>query len=61
MGSVPANHKSGHNAVENALGATFHIEPKGLFYGLVAQFSRILLVGGFMGSVPANHESGPNV
>ena len=37
--------QSGHKAVEKALGATFCTGPKGLFYDLVARFSRILLVG----------------
>ena len=36
MGSVPANHQSGHKVVEKALGATFRIGLKGLLYGLVA-------------------------
>ncbi len=54
MESVPSNHQSGHKAVENALGTTFHIGPKGLFYGLVAQFSRILLVGRLDGKCPCS-------
>jgi hypothetical protein len=48
--------QSGHKAVENALGATFHI---GLFYGLVARFSRILLVGRFGRKCPKQSPIGP--
>ncbi len=59
MESVPSNHKSGHKAVENALGATFRIGPKGLFYGIVARFSRILLVGRFDGKCPIQSPIGP--
>ena len=50
-----ASQPTGHKAVEKALGATFHIGPKGLFYGLVARFSRILLVG----NIPANRATRP--
>ena len=59
MGSVPANHKSGHKAVENALGANMKSDPKGLFYGIVARFSRILLVGRFDGKCPSQSQVGP--
>ena len=45
--------QSGHKAVEKAVGATFSIGPKGLFYGLVAKFSRILLVVRLGGKLPS--------
>ena len=47
-----ANHQSGHKAIEKSLRVTFRTAPKGLFYGLVARFSRILLVGRLGGKYP---------
>ena len=50
--------ESGHKTAEKALGATFCIGPKGLFYGLVARFSRILLVGRLGGKYPSQSPIG---
>jgi hypothetical protein len=43
VGGIPTNHQSGHKAVEKSLEANFRTGPKGIFYGLVTRFSRILL------------------
>jgi hypothetical protein len=47
--------ESGHMAIKKALGANAKSGPTGLFYGLVARFSRALLVG----SIPANRATRP--
>jgi hypothetical protein len=48
----------GRKAVEKAVGATFSIGPKGLFYGLVSKFSRILLVERLGGKYPSQSPIG---
>jgi hypothetical protein len=50
--------QSGQKAVEKAVGATFSIGSKGLFYGLVAKFSRILLVEKLDGKYPSQSPIG---
>jgi hypothetical protein len=50
--------QSSHKAVEKAVGATFSVGPKGLFYGLVAKFSRILLVERLGGKYPSQSPIG---
>ena len=41
---IHANHQSGHKAIKMSRRATYRTGPEDIFYGLVARFSRILLV-----------------
>jgi hypothetical protein len=51
--------ESGHKAIKNAIGAISKNFPKGLFYGLVARFSRILLLGASQPIAPQGRRKGP--